>query len=197
MLAVAGLEETMQAEAVTPARSFWSDATLVLVAGAVVISVALGIRQAFGIFLAPFSADRALPITVFALAVALHNLVWGMAQPLAGAAADRFGSAAVVAIGAVAYAAGLALTSIAHDSLPITIGIGLLTGIGVSCASFGVVLPAVTKVVAPEKRSMAAGVVSAGGSIGQMAIVPLAQGAIEIGGVGFALLALAGPGLVI
>src|SRR5258708_40228729 len=92
-------------------RTGWSGATLVLVAGAIVISTGLGIRQTFGLFLQPFSADRALSITVFAFAVALHNLVWGLAQPIAGAAADRFGAAAVVAIGAVAYAAGLALPS--------------------------------------------------------------------------------------
>jgi MFS family permease len=172
-------------------------ATLVLVAGATVISMGLGIRQTFGIFLQPFSADRALPITVFAFAVALHNLVWGMAQPIAGAAADRFGSVAVVALGAVAYAAGLALTAVADGSLPVVLGVGLLTGIGISCTSFGVVLPAVSKAVAPERRMAAAGLVSAGGSIGQMALVPLAQGAIDVGGVEFGLLCLAALGLLI
>src|SRR5277367_2412395 len=169
----------------------WGGAAVVLVGGAIVISTGLGIRQTFGLFLQPFSADRALPITVFAFAVALHNLVWGLAQPLAGAAVDRFGTAAVVALGAVAYAAGLALTSIAHGSLLLIVGIGVLTGIGISCTSFGVVLPAVSKVVRPERRSVAAGIVSAGGSVGQMAIVPLAQGAIERGGVEFGLLCLA------
>ncbi|MEJ0070567.1 MAG: hypothetical protein WDO24_19755 [Pseudomonadota bacterium] len=88
-------------------RTAWGGATLVLVGGAIVISTGLGIRQTFGIFLQPFSADRALSITVFAFAVALHNLVWGIAQPIAGAAVDRFGSAAVVALGAVAYCRGL------------------------------------------------------------------------------------------
>jgi predicted MFS family arabinose efflux permease len=102
-----------------------------------------------------------------------------------------------VAIGAVAYAAGLALTSIAHGSLLVIVGVGLLTGIGISCTSFGVVLPAVSRVVSPERRSVAAGIVSAGGSVGQMAIVPLAQGAIELGGVEFALLCLAALGLLL
>jgi MFS family permease len=189
----------MQADSVRRdgVRTAWGGAALVLVAGAAVISSGLGIRQTFGIFLQPFSADRALSITVFAFAVALHNLVWGLAQPIAGAAADRFGSAAVVAVGAVAYAAGLALTSIAQGSLPLIVGIGLLTGIGISCTSFGVVLPAVSRAVAPERRSVAAGIVSAGGSVGQMAIVPLAQGAIQFGGVEFALLGLAALGLLI
>ncbi|MEJ0070566.1 MAG: MFS transporter [Pseudomonadota bacterium] len=91
----------------------------------------------------------------------------------------------------------MALTSIAHDSLLVIVGIGLLTGIGISCTSFGVVLPAVSRVVAPERRSVAAGIVSAGGSVGQMAIVPLAQGGIELGGVEFALLGLAALGLLL
>jgi MFS family permease len=189
----------MRVEAV-PAKPTmgWGGVTaLVLVAGAAVISSGLGIRQTFGIFLQPFSADRALPITVFAFAVALHNLVWGLAQPIAGAAADRFGSAAVVALGALAYAAGLGLTSIAHGSLLVIVGVGLLTGIGISCTSFGVVLPAVSRIVSPEHRSMAAGVVSAGGSVGQMAIVPLTQGAISYGGVEFGLLCLAAFALLV
>jgi len=188
----------MQAEAVVQSKSGWGGtATLVLVAGALVISTGLGLRQTFGIFLQPFSADRALPLTVFAFAVALHNLVWGMAQPLAGAAADRYGSIAVVAFGAVAYAAGLALTSVAHGSLLIIAGIGLLTGIGISCTSFGVVLPAVSRAVPPERRSTAAGLVSAGGSVGQMALVPFAQGAIQHGGVEFSLLCLAAIALLV
>jgi predicted MFS family arabinose efflux permease len=192
----------MQAEATmtagVPAKPGWgATATLVLVAGAMVISSGLGIRQTFGLFLQPFSADRALPITVFAFAVALHNLVWGLAQPIAGAAADRYGAAAVVALGAVAYAAGLALTSVAHGSLLVIAGIGLLTGLGISCTSFGVVLPAVSKVVRPERRSVAAGLVSAGGSVGQMALVPLAQGAISLGGVEFGLLGLAAFALLV
>ncbi|MBI3515560.1 MAG: MFS transporter [Proteobacteria bacterium] len=192
----------MQAEARTAAhvtaRVGWgSTATLVLVAGAIVISTGLGIRQTFGIFLQPFSADRALPITVFAFAVALHNLVWGMIQPVAGAASDRFGAVAVVAFGAVAYAAGLALTAVADGTVLVIVGVGLLTGIGVSCTSFGVVLPAVSRVVAPERRSAAAGLVSAGGSVGQMAIIPLTQGAIDFGGVEFGLLGLAALALLL
>src|ERR1051326_2973296 len=108
----------MAVNAATATRSGWgTTATLVMVAGAIVISTGLGIRQTFGMFLQPFSADRALPITVFAFAVALHTLVWGIIQPLAGAASDLFGTVVVVAVGAVVYAAGLALTAFAHDSL--------------------------------------------------------------------------------
>ena len=188
----------MTTAAVAPSKTGWGGtATLVMVAGALLISSGLGIRQTFGLFLQPFSADRALPITVFAFAVALHNLIWGLAQPVAGAAADRFGAAAVVALGAVAYAGGLALTSVAHGSLLVIVGVGLLTGIGISCLSFGVVLPAVSKVVAPERRSMAAGVVSAGGSFGQMALVPLAQGSITLGGVDTGLLVLAAVAVLV
>ena len=79
-----------------------------ILAGAVIISAAMGVRQTFGLFLGPFSFDYGLPVTLIAFAIALHNLVWGFAQPFAGAAADRWGAAPVVAFGAVVFAAGLA-----------------------------------------------------------------------------------------
>ena len=81
---------------------------LVVLSGALVMSAAMGMRQTFGLFIGPFSFDRGMPVTQIAFAIALHNLVWGFAQPFAGAAADRHGPAPVVAFGAVAFAAGLA-----------------------------------------------------------------------------------------
>ncbi|MCD0505122.1 MFS transporter, partial [Bordetella petrii] len=81
----------------------------VIVAAALILSAAMGVRQTFGLFITPFSFDRGLPVTQIAFAIAVHNLVWGVAQPFAGAAADRYGSAPVVAFGAAAFAAGLAL----------------------------------------------------------------------------------------
>ncbi|MGF6700933.1 MFS family permease [Paraburkholderia sp. MM5496-R1] len=87
--------------------------TLVIVAGALILSAAMGSRQTFGLFIGPFSFDRGLPVPLIAFAIALHNLVWGFAQPLAGAAADRYGSAPVVAFGASIFAAGLALSAVA------------------------------------------------------------------------------------
>ncbi|CAD6515398.1 MFS transporter [Paraburkholderia metrosideri] len=165
--------------------------TLVILAGALVLSAAMGIRQTFGLFIGPFSFDRGLPVTLIAFAIALHNLVWGFAQPFAGAAADRYGSAPVVAFGATTFAAGLGLAAVAPGGAMLIVGMGLLVGIGVSCTTFGVVLPAVGRVASPEKRSMAMGLVSAGGSAGQVLMIPLVQ-TIRLGsGIAASLFALA------
>jgi len=124
--------------------------TLIILAAALIMSSAMGIRQTFGLFLGPFSFDRGVPVTLVAFAVALHNLVWGFAQPFAGAAADRYGAAPVVAFGAVTFASGLTLAALVPNGAMLVIGMGLLVGIGISCTSFGVVLPAIGKAALPE-----------------------------------------------
>jgi len=132
-----------------------------------------------------------MPVTLIAFAIALHNLVWGLAQPFAGAAADRHGCAPVVAFGALTFAAGLALAAVAPSGVMLVVGMGLLVGIGISCTSFGVVLTAVGRVASAEKRSMAMGLASAGGSLGQVLMIPLAQSITEISGLSASLLVLA------
>jgi predicted MFS family arabinose efflux permease len=169
----------------------FNQTTLVILAGALILSAAMGIRQTFGLFIGPFSFDRGLPVTLIAFAIALHNLVWGFAQPFAGAAADRYGSAPVVAFGATTFAAGLGLAAVAPSGAMLIIGMGLLVGIGVSCTTFGVVLPAVGRIASPEKRSMAMGLVSAGGSAGQVLMVPLVQGVRLSSGIATSLFVLA------
>jgi MFS family permease len=144
-----------------------------VLAGAAIMSMALGSRQTFGLFISPLSYDHGLPVTLVAFAIALHNLVWGAAQPLAGAMTDRHGPAPVVAFGAVCYAIGLALTALAPNGAWLVLGMGVFIGVGISCTSFGVVLPAVGRSVPPERRSSAMGLVSAGGSLGQVLMLPL------------------------
>ncbi len=164
---------------------------IVVVAAALMMSVAMGARQTFGLFLGPLAQERGLAITTVALAIALHNLVWGLAQPIAGAAADRFGAAPVVILGAVAYAAGLALTAITDSGLLLVLGMGLLVGIGMSCTTFGVVLTAVGRAATPENRSLAMGLAGAGGSLGQVALVPLSLVGLEDWGIAASLVGLA------
>jgi MFS family permease len=165
--------------------------TIVIVAAALLISASMGTRQTFGLFIDPFSSDRGIPVTVIAFAMALHNLVWGFAQPFAGAAADRYGAMPVVVAGSFAFAAGLALAAVAPSGVLLVIGLGLLVGIGISCTTFGVVLTAVGRAAAPEKRSMAMGLASAGGSLGQVVLVPLAQAITEASGLSTSLVVLA------
>jgi predicted MFS family arabinose efflux permease len=166
-------------------------ATPVIVAGALILSAAMGIRQTFGLFVDPIALDRGLSLSTIAVAIALHNLVWGFAQPFAGAAADRYGAAPVVGFGALAFAAGLTLAANASTGFLLVIGMGLLVGVGVSCTTFAVILTSVGRVATPERRSMAMGLASAGGSFGQFALVPATQLLSEASGLSVALLALA------
>lgn len=181
----------MSNTAIPASPSLQGRVTLIILAGALVLSAAMGTRQTFGLFINPFSYDRGVPVTLVAFAIALHNLVWGFAQPFAGAMADRLGPAPVVAFGAVAFAAGLSMAALAPSGLWLVIGLGVLVGLGISCTTFGVVLPAVSRAVTPEKRTMAMGLVSAGGSLGQVALVPIAQGLRQTYGVSTSLFVLA------
>jgi predicted MFS family arabinose efflux permease len=172
-------------------RRLLARGTLVVIAGALILSAAMGVRQTFGLFIGPFSFDRGLPVTLIAFAIALHNLVWGIAQPFAGAAADRYGAAPAVAFGSAVFALGLGVAALAPTGLMLVVGMGFLVGVGISCTSFGVVLTAVGRSASPEKRSMAMGVASAGGSLGQVLMVPLAQSVSQISGLSASLLTLA------
>jgi predicted MFS family arabinose efflux permease len=165
----------------------------VVVAAAASISLALGIRQTYGLFLLPLGAEHGISATSLGAAVALHNLMWGLGQPITGALADRHGAGRIVVLGGVLYVAGLGLAAAAPSTLTLLLGIGVLTGLGVACAGTGVALAAVARAVPPEKRGEALGLASAGGSLGQAAMVPLAQAAIGAWGAAaaFATLAIA------
>lgn len=162
-----------------------------IITGGLVMSAAMGVRQTFGLFMSPLSLERGFLVTLVAFAIALHNLVWGFAQPLAGAAADRYGAAPVIAFGAAVFAAGMALAAISTSDAMLVLGMGVLVGIGISCTSFGVVLTAVGRQVPASKRSTAMGLASAGGSLGQVVLVPVAQQVSELSGITVSLLALA------
>ncbi|WP_165943493.1 MFS transporter [Roseicella aquatilis] len=154
----------------------------IIAAAAASISLALGVRQTFGLFLLPLSAEAGISPAVLGSAVAIHNLVWGLSQPVSGAIADRVGAGRVMAVGALLLAAGLGLPALWTSAPAILLGIGLLTGMGVACCGTGAALAAVGRAVPPERRGEMIGLASAGGSLGQAAMVPLAQSLI--GGVG-------------
>lgn len=166
-------------------------AKLALICGALLLTVAMGIRQTFGLFLAPMSADLGLGREAFAFAMALQNLLWGAVQPLTGMVADRYGALPVLLAGTAAYALGLSVMSGAVSAWGLYAGGGVLVGLAMSATSFAVVLGVVGRLVAPEKRSMALGVVSAGGSFGQFVMAPVGQQLIAAEGTTGALLSLA------
>jgi len=149
-----------------------------------------------GFLLEPISKTFGYGREVFAMSLALQNLCWGLFQPAAGALADRYGSRKTILIGASLYALGLYVTSISESILGLHLGAGLLIGMGIAGTGFGIVLPALARAVAPEKRAFALGLGTAAGSAGQFLLIPVAQEFISGYGWQTALLLMAGGALM-
>lgn len=152
--------------------------TLALLSGSLALSLALGTRQGFGLFLQPLGVEQGISVADAALAVAIHNLVWGLAQTPAGAWADRVGTSLPVAVGALLYAAGLLLPGLFPGPLTLLVGVGVLTGVGTALLTWGTILAGVGRAFPDDRRSSALGIASAGGSVGQMLLLPLTAVAI-------------------
>jgi len=155
------------------------------------MGLALGIRHATGIFQVPITMSNGWTREAFGFSIAVQNLIWGLAQPFTGMLADRFGSLRLILAGLIFYAIGLALMSVATTPLAFTLSAGLCIGIALSGTSFGVIYGALSRMVPPDRRSWAMGLAGAVGGIGQFAMVPLAQGLINLLTWSGALVALA------
>jgi MFS family permease len=164
---------------------------VVIVAGCLISLLSFGPRSIMGLFLAPMTDARGWSREIFALSIAIQNIVWGFGQPVAGAIADRYGSGRVLAIGGVIYAAGLALMAWAPDPLWLNVSAGLMIGTGMAAGSFTIVLAAFGRRVPPEKRSIVFGIGTAAGSMGQFVFAPFGQALIQGFGWAEALLVLA------
>ena len=163
----------------------------IIVASGVMMTLAMGIRQTFGLFLDPLSYANGLPITVWALAMALQNIVWGLGQPIAGAVVDRYGTSVVAVFGIVLYAAGLFVTALVPSGTAVILAMGVLVGIGLACTGFGTALAAVGRAASPAQRSKALGLSGAIGGLGQVALPPVTQALIGDHGPAYAFLVLA------
>jgi predicted MFS family arabinose efflux permease len=150
----------------------------VLLGASLMLTMSMGMRQSFGLFVTPITRDIGVSVADFTFALAVQNIVWGITQPLTGAIADRFGCRAVTVSGSLLYAAGLVVTMIATGPIALLIGMGLMIGLAMSCVSLSLALAASAKVVSPAQRSITLGSVSALGSIGSFIAAPLAQGLI-------------------
>ena len=168
----------------------WRTPAVILICGGLILMLALGIRQSFGLFLRPMSMDLGWGREAFSFAIALQNLVWGCAMPFTGAIADRYGAGRVLVAGGLAYGGGLLAMAHAADPLGFNLAAGLLVGLGLACTGFGVVLAVVARAFAPEKRSLAVGIAGACGSFGQFAMLPWGQGLISAYGWLYALLVM-------
>lgn len=151
-------------------------------AGCMVAFLGFGFAATFGVFLAPMSADLGWGREVFSLSVAIQALAWGFAQPVAGAIADRFGTARVLAFGAVFAGVGFALRGLVTDPVLFVLT-GVLVGIGTGAASFPIVIGALGKIVTPQRRSFILGLGTAAASLGMFVAAPAAT--TMIGGIGW------------
>ncbi|NQV84614.1 MAG: MFS transporter [Rhodospirillales bacterium] len=173
-------------------RRLW----LAVIAAGLVGSLAMGIRSTFGLYLPSMTTDLHIGREGFAFAMALQNIMWGVFTPFVGALADKYGSGKVIALGGAVYALGLYVMSGAQGVFDLNLGAGLFIGFGQSATGFAVVLAVVARRAPPEKRSMALGIASAGGSFGQFYMAHVSLGLIENFGWSLSLLYLAGLAMV-
>ncbi len=153
----------------------WRKPVLILVCATVILLLSVGIRQTFGLFMAPVSSDLGWGREVFALALATQNLVWGVSQPFTGALADKFGAGKVIALSGLLYVGGLYMMSGVQTPAEILISNGFMIGFALSGCGYPVVLAVISRNVPEKWRSMFLGIGSTGGSSGQLLMIPMSQ----------------------
>jgi len=148
---------------------------LLILSACLLLLLSFGYRSGFGLFVKPITEANGWGREVISVALALQNLSWGIIAVFAGGLADRFGNAKVIVAGTILYALGMLLMSGVDSPWMLNVSTGLLVGAGVAGTSFGIVLPAMARAVGEERRQWALGLGTAVGSLGQFAVVPIAQ----------------------
>lgn len=163
------------------ARAYWSLA----IAGAAILAVTMGIRQSLGLFVSPLNTSTGLGIVTVSFALAVGQFVWGAAQPVFGAIADRAGPVRVMMSGGILLALGLAVTPFTGSAFGLVFFLGVVTAAGAGAGSFSILIGAAANRIPAEKRAFASGFINAGGSFGQFVFAPLSQALIAaVGWVG-------------
>lgn len=167
----------------TSAQGYTSAQTISVLTGAsLMLTMSMGMRQSFGLFVLPVTQDLGISVADFTLAIAIQNFTWGLTQPLIGAFADRFGCRMMCILGSLLYAAGLGVTMMAEGPIALWIGLGVMVGLALACTGLSLALAASARAVSALKRSVTLGTISAAGSIGTFISAPLAQGLIDSDG---------------
>lgn len=146
----------------------------ILGGAALMMTLAMGIRQNLGLFQAPASQELGIAISDFALAISVQQVAWGLSQPFAGIIADKHGTRGIALFGSLLFIAGVVLTASAQGALPIVLGAGVLIGVALACTTSGITANIAARVVQPSRRTLAFGIVSAAGSVGTMITAPIA-----------------------
>lgn len=176
-------------------KSYGSSGFLIATA-CLILLLSFGYRAGFGLFVKPITEANGWGREIISIALAVQNLFWGIIAFFAGGLADRFGNVKVVIAGTLLYALGMVLMPGVDSPWRLNASAGILVGAGIAGTSFGIILPAMARAVGPERQQWALGLGTAAGSIGQFAIVPIAQMLIDAYGWGTTLNILAGSALV-
>ncbi|MEO8134576.1 MAG: MFS transporter [Betaproteobacteria bacterium] len=174
------------------ARSAWA----LMLAAAAIMTITMGARQTTGLFISPINTSTHLGIVSISFALAIGQFMWGAAQPVFGAIADKFGSARVVIAGALMLALGTALTPFVDTQWGLILTMGILSAAGAGAGSFSILIGATARQLPPERRAFAAGFINAGGSFGQFVFAPLMQAIISAAGWVTAMLTMAATTLL-
>jgi MFS family permease len=165
---------------------------LIIACGCLIMTITFGVRAGFGLFLQPMSLEYGWGREVFSISMALQNLAWGAFGAVAGGLADRYGPARVITLAALSYSLGLIGMSVITSPVGMYVNCGVLLGLALGGASFGIILAVIGRAVRPEKRSLVMGVATSAGSFGQFAVLPVTQALISAIGWHGALFVLAG-----
>ena len=180
----------------TNARTVSRAAWTLMLAAAAIMMLTMGARQTMGLFLSPLNTATGLGIASISLALAVGQLMWGVAQPVFGAVADRYGSMRVIIVGALMLAAGTALTPFMHSQAGLMLSMGVLSAAGAGAGSFSILIGAAAQRLPAERRAFASGFINAGGSFGQFVFAPVVQAIISSAGWVVAMLSIAASALL-
>ena len=157
----------------------WRSPLVILLAGAMVVNMTMGVRHGMGLFLTPMTTELHLSREAYSFAIALQNLAWGFFTPILGGIADRYGAARVMVTSLVIYALGLWGMSVSTDSLSLTLTAGVMIGFAQGGATVGIITGVIGRAYPPEQRAQALAVSGALGAFGQFYMMPLLQAMIE------------------
>ncbi len=174
------------------ARSSWP----LMLAAAAILMITMGSRQTTGLFISPINTATGLGIVSISFALAVGQLMWGVAQPVFGAVADKYGASRVIIAGSLMLAVGMAITPFMSSQIGLIFAMGILTAAGAGAGSFSILIGATAQRIPADKRSFAAGFINAGGSFGQFVFAPLMQLIISAAGWVAAMVAMAAITLV-
>jgi MFS family permease len=156
-------------------QSTWRTPLAVLICGGLILTLSLGTRHTFGLYLQPVTLELDWSRETFAIALAIQNLIYGLATPFTGMISDKYGAPRVLVAGTLLYALGIALMAYPQSGWDFAFSAGLLVGLGLSCSGFSIVFGVVGRAFPPEKRTLALGIAGSAGSCGQFMMLPYGQ----------------------